>query len=113
MSGSYDRYRNPADFLDAWMSYLQGTARQTPLPEPVTAGTAFVTGTRYEFEVCGIGRDDKQAPAPPSDPPGIVAAIRGSSHWCIYLRVAVSYRISSIGAAGLSLSIGTWSYEVG
>ena len=68
MSDSYDRYRSPAEFLNARMSYLQGTARQTPPPELVTAGTAFVPGTRYEFEVGGIGRDDKQAPAPPGDP---------------------------------------------
>ena len=113
MSDSDGLYRNPAEFLNARMSYLLGNARGTALPGPVTAGTAFVPGTRYEFEVRGIGREDKQAPAPPDDP-GVWRLPFGDLLAGAYTyRVPVSYRISSTGAGGLSLSMGTWSREGG
>jgi hypothetical protein len=51
---------NPAEFLSARMSYLQGNDRGTALPGPVTAGAAFVPGARYEFEVRGTGGEDKR-----------------------------------------------------
>ena len=112
MSDSDGLYRNPAEFLNARMSYLQGNARGTPLPGPVTAGTAFVPGTRYEFEVRGIGRDDKQAPAPPADPRVWRLPFGDLLAGAYTYRVPVSYRISSAGS-GLSLSMGTWSREEG
>ena len=110
MSDSDGLYRNPAEFLNARMSYLQGNARGTPLPGPMTAGTAFVPGTRYEFAVRGIGREDKQPPTPPDDP-GVWRLPFGDLLAGAYTyRVPVSYRISS-GSGGLSLSMGTWSHE--
>ena len=112
MSDSDVLYRNPAEFLNARMSYLQGNARGTPLPGPVTAGTAFVPGTRYEFEVRGIGRDDKQAPAPPADPRVWRLPFGDLLAGAYTYRVPVSYRISSAGT-GLSLSMGTWTREEG
>ena len=112
MSDSDVLYRNPAEFLNARMSYLQGNARGTRLPGPVTAGTAFVPGTRYEFEVRGIGRDDKQAPAPPADPRVWRLPFGDLLAGAYTYRVPVSYRISSAGT-GLSLSMGTWSREEG
>ena len=112
MSDSDGLYRNPAEFLNARMSYLRGNARGTRLPGPVTAGTAFVPGTRYEFEVRGIGRDDKQAPAPPADPRVWRLPFGDLLAGAYTYRVPVSYRISSAGT-GLSLSMGTWSREEG
>ena len=113
MSDSDGPYRNPAEFLNARMSYLLGTARSTPLPGPVTAGAAFVPGTRYEFEVRGIGRDDKEAPAPPADPRVWRLPFGDLLAGAYTYRVPVSYRISSMGGGGLSLGMGTWSREGG
>ena len=113
VSDSDGLYRNPAEFLHARMSYLQGNARGTPLPGPVTAGTAFFPGTRYEFEVRGIGREDKQAPAPPADPRVWRLPFGDLLAGAYTYRVPVSYRISSTGAGGLSLSMGTWSHQEG
>ena len=97
MSDSDVLYRNPAEFLNARMSYLRGNARGTPLPGPVTAGTAFIPGTRYEFEVRGIGRDDKQAPAPPADPRVWRLPFGDLLAGAYTYRVPVSDRISSAG----------------
>ena len=113
MSDSDGLYRNPAEFLASRMSYLLGNARGTPLPGPMTGGTAFVPGTRCEFEVRGIGREDKQPPMPPGDP-GVWRLPFGDLLAGAYTyRVPVSYQISSAGAGGLSLSMGTWSHEAG
>jgi hypothetical protein len=113
VSETSDLYRDPVAFLNARISYLRGSTRGMPPPTPVTAEAVFAPGTRYEFEIRGIGREDKQAPTPPSDPRLWRLQFGDFLAGAYTYRVPISYRISSTVAGGLSLSMGTWSRDRG
>jgi hypothetical protein len=113
MSGQDDVYRNPVGFLNERISYLQGTARGTPVPESITAGAVFAPGTRYEFEIRGIGREDKQAPVPTGDPRLWRLPFGDFLAGAFTYRIPISFRIASTAGSGLSLSMGTWAREAG
>jgi hypothetical protein len=104
-------YRNPIAYLNARMSYLQGNSRGTRPPGAISRETAFSPLTRCEFEIGGIGREDKESPAPPSDPRVWRQPFGDLLAGAYTYRVPVSYRITSTGASGVSLSMGTWTRD--
>src|SRR4051812_29420380 len=95
-------YRNPIAFLNERMAYLQGASRDTPLPGDMTHETVFAPATRYEFEIAGISREDKQSPAPPTDARVWRQPFGDLLSGAYTYRVPVSYRITSTPGSGVS-----------
>src|SRR5687768_6787946 len=113
MSDTETPYRDQIAFLNARISYLQGNGRALAPPGPIPAEAVFVPGTRYEFEIEGIGREEKEAPLPPSDPRVWRLPFEDFLAGAYTYRIPIAYRISLTAARGLTLSMGTWSREVG
>jgi hypothetical protein len=106
-------YRNQVAFLNERISYLQGNTREIPPLKVTTGGTVFAPGTRCEFDVRGVGREEKQAPEPPGDPRAWRLPFEDFLAGAYAYRVPVSYRIASTNTGGLSLSLGSWSRDRG
>jgi Helicase HerA, central domain len=111
-------YRNAVAFLHTRINYLQGSSRGNQgntatnrTGGSVTAGGVFAPGTRYEFEVLGVGREEKPPPAPPSDPRVWRLPFEDFLTGASTYRVPVSFRIAMANTSGLTLSLGTWSQE--
>ena len=106
-------YGNWARYLDGRIAYLRGAERGDAPPGPLRAGGAFVPGTRYEFDVWGIGREEKQPPAPPPDPKLWRLPFEDLLVGAYTYRIPISFRLRSTAAGGLSLALGTWTADPG
>ena len=106
------QYRDVVGFLNSRITYLQGTARGNRPGGPISYHGAFSPGTRYEFDVLGVGRDEKLPPPPPADPRAWRLSFEDFLAGAYTYRIPVSYRILSTDTTGLTLRLGTWSRDV-
>jgi Helicase HerA, central domain len=106
-------YRDAVGFLNTRITYLQGSARGNRPEGPISPHGIFVPGTRYEFDVMGVGREEKRPPLPPTDPGVWRLPFEDFLAGAYTYRIPVSYRISSVETTGLTLRLGTWSRDVG
>jgi len=112
MSEGSNRYRNPVTYLNERMSYLRGQRGKTPPPGPLSDENVQVPGTRCEFEIRGLGREDKLSPTPTGDPRQWRQPFGDLLLGAYTYGMPVSYRITSTNEHGLTLSLGTWSKKV-
>ncbi|WP_162564392.1 MULTISPECIES: ATP-binding protein [Microbacterium] len=95
------------------IAYLQGAARSERLVDDA-AGELFVPGTRYEFEVGGIGRDDKEPAPPPTDPATWRIPFEGFLAGAYAYRIPVAFRVGTDDVGGgIRVHLGTWSSSPG
>lgn len=98
--------------LDQRVAYVQGVQRASRVPLLPPAGSLFLPGSRLEFDVLGVGRDEKQNPPPPPDPAQWRPAFENFLTGAYAFRSPVSFTVESTAGGRIRIRLGTWSSDV-